>query len=659
MRRQSKAFVWILLIAAIIMAMPSADLLAAGAITMSQKSATVKKGDSITLKVMKNDKAVSDAVWGSSDSSVAVVDSKGKVTGKKKGSAVISAMYEGTVVECVVSVVNKTSDSIVRYNVLMMDCSGSMEGSPMKLAKEAAIRFAETVMNADGKNYVAVVAFGNSSKIVCDFTTELKQVKKAINALEITEDTNIKAAFDDAEKLLKGVKESGSNIIKNVILCSDGLPRTGEKVSKGVYTKDDHKYYQYANAVLEVDKRLKEKDYFVYALGFFHNSKGESLAFGKQFMKDLASEDKCYIIEKTKDINTAFESIALQITSLTLSEQPVTIEKGASKTLKVYKNGVAVSGKWSTSKTSIAKINDNGVITGVEIGSTVVTVDVNGTKLKSKVEVVAPVTTIKLDKKSISLTDKNTSQTLKATVTGDVKDVTWKTGNKSVAVVDKNGKVTGKKSGTCKITATCNGVSATCTVKVDISENITDKFILYNSAVRNDSEEIVLTECRTWQSGSAWYAEPISTKNGLTVTFEYWAGGGRNNSYGGADGIVLNFADKTGTGANGGNIGFAGHYGIELDSYAKNSGDPSGKHIAIVKERISNHLVYALDDRVDDSEWHSVKAVYKKGTLKVYLDGKQVLTCDNIALSNSIYLGVTAATGGGYNKQVIRNFKYK
>jgi len=658
MKRKSKVFVWILLIAAVIMAMPSADLFAATGISMSQKSATVNKGESITLKVMKGDKAVSGAVWGSSDSSVATVNSKGQVTGKKKGSAVISAMYDGSVVECVVSVVNKTSDSIVRYNVLMLDCSGSMKGSPMKLAKEAASRFAETVMNADGTNYVAVIAFGNDSEIACGFTTDLKKVKKAISGLEITENTNINAAFDDAEALLNSVKESGSNVIKNVILCSDGLPRTGDKLEKGEYTKKDHKYYQYANAVVKVDKALKKKDYFIYALGFFHNSKGDSLLFGKQFMKDLASEDKCYIIEKTKDLNAAFESIAQQITSLTLSEQPVVVEKGASKTLKVYKNGVATTGKWSTSKSSVAKITENGVITGVEIGSTVVTVNVNGTMLKSKVEVVAPATTIKLDKSSISLTDKKPSQTLKATVTGEVKDVSWTSSKKSIATVDANGKVTAKKTGKCTITATCNGVSASCSVNVKVADDITDDFVLYKNAAREADGGIVLTECSTWKSGSAWYSDPISTKKGLTIMFEYWAGGGRNNYYGGADGIVLNLAEKTGIGADGGGLGFSGYYGVEFDSYPKNSGDPGKKHIAIVSQSISRHLAYVADDRVDDSEWHKVKIVYKNDTLTVYLDSEKVLSQSDITLKDEVYLGLSASTGSGYNKHMFRNFKY-
>ena len=96
--------------------------------------------------------------------------------------------------------------------------------------------------------------------------------------------------------------------------------------------------------------------------------------------------------------------------------------------------------------------------------------------------------------------------------------------------------------------------------------------------------------------------------------------------------------------------------GVELDSYCNTGYDPNGKHIAIVKDSIRNHLCHTMDDRTDDSSWHTIKAVYKKGTLKVYLDGKQILTQAGIELADQVYLGISAATGGGRNEQKFRKF---
>ena len=73
---------------------------------------------------------------------------------------------------------------------------------------------------------------------------------------------------------------------------------------------------------------------------------------------------------------------------------------------------------------------------------------------------------VKLDKTSLTLT-KGKTYTLKTTVTGTNKTVSWSSSNSSVASVDKNGKVTAKAKGTATITAKVDGVSASCKVTVN------------------------------------------------------------------------------------------------------------------------------------------------------------------------------------------------
>ncbi len=73
---------------------------------------------------------------------------------------------------------------------------------------------------------------------------------------------------------------------------------------------------------------------------------------------------------------------------------------------------------------------------------------------------------VKLDKTSLTLT-KGKTYTLKTTVTGTNKAVSWSSSNSSVASVDKNGKVTAKTKGTATVTAKVDGVSASCKVTVN------------------------------------------------------------------------------------------------------------------------------------------------------------------------------------------------
>ena len=60
----------------------------------------------------------------------------------------------------------------------------------------------------------------------------------------------------------------------------------------------------------------------------------------------------------------------------------------------------------------------------------------------------------------------NATKAIKATITGSDKKPTWSSNNTSVATVDTNGKVTGRKNGTAIITAMIGSVSATCRVTV-------------------------------------------------------------------------------------------------------------------------------------------------------------------------------------------------
>lgn len=85
----------------------------------------------------------------------------------------------------------------------------------------------------------------------------------------------------------------------------------------------------------------------------------------------------------------------------------------------------------------------------------------NNKLLKSHIKFVQPVTSVKLNKKSVTLKVKGNAKqktvTLTATVSPSnayVKTVTWKSSNSKVATVNSKGKVTAKKRGTCYIIAT-------------------------------------------------------------------------------------------------------------------------------------------------------------------------------------------------------------
>lgn len=450
--------------------------LQAAGVSISKNSITLEAGETHQLYVTVNGVVANAQAWASSDTSVAQVSQSGLVTAKGKGSAVITGMYNGSSVECLVSVVEKTVKTTTRYNVLILDASGSVRGKALKREKEAAKRFCRTVLEADGDNYFALISLSTKAKVICNFTKQYDQLAKAINKMKGNGGTNMNQAFQQADKLLDGVK-GGSKVIKNVVLCSDGLPEDGTKAAKGRYKKKTHKFYKYANAVYKTDVKMKKKNYFIYALGFFHNSKGKDLKFGKKLMRDLASKNRYYIVRKTKDIDKVFRKIADKIKKTTKNEpQPIKTKK-------------------KTSKASI------------RLNQTALTIYV-GDKVK-----------------------------LKATVKGKDKKIKWKSSNKSVAKVNKKGKVTGVSPGQVKITAKAGNKKATCIVNVIIKHPTYSQYFMvkaqrskYGSQLIDEygirlvtNESAVIRKCGVYvrKNSNGTYSRTMAC-TGDNITYAYF-----------------------------------------------------------------------------------------------------------------------------------------
>ena len=203
-----------------------------------------------------------------------------------------------------------------RYTVLVLDTSGSMSGTPRTVQKEAAIKFCNSVLNASGENYVAIVRLNTSSSVGCTFTNDINTLTNYINSIPASGGTNTNQALQKAEELLDGISaDENSQVIKNIVLCSDGLPESGSSSTSGKYTSSDHSYsYRFANVAYDTAGYIKEKDYTIYSLGFFHSLYGEELDFGRLFMSDIASNGCYYEVTNVDDLEFVFGEIATEIT---------------------------------------------------------------------------------------------------------------------------------------------------------------------------------------------------------------------------------------------------------------------------------------------------------------------------------------------------------
>lgn len=178
-------------------------------------------------------------------------------------------------------------------------------------------------------------------------------------------------------------------------------------------------------------------------------------------------------------------SITVVKPTISLDKKKITLnEKGEKEMLSaeliVSHFGAYDTVTWKSSNPQVAKVsgdNESAVVTAVRAGSTTITAECNGKKAKCKVTV-RPVYT-RLNKSAETLyvggTDYETLK-LKAKVSGMSKEVEWTSDHPEYAFVDEKGVVTAQSKGTAVISATANGVTAQCTIKVmDSTVTILDK----------------------------------------------------------------------------------------------------------------------------------------------------------------------------------------
>ena len=162
----------------------------------------------------------------------------------------------------------------------------------------------------------------------------------------------------------------------------------------------------------------------------------------------------------------------IPVSSVSLDKTELTLKAGATETLTATVNPDNATNKkvsWSSSNTSIAKVDSYGKVTAVKEGTATITADVEGKKATCTVSVYTGVTSITLNVTTLKLKQGQLYQ-LTATVkpnNATYPEVTWSSSNSSVVAVDTNGHLTAKQEGTATIRAKVKeGLTAECAVTV-------------------------------------------------------------------------------------------------------------------------------------------------------------------------------------------------
>ena len=171
--------------------------------------------------------------------------------------------------------------------VLVLDVSGSMDGTPINQTREAGDKFVDSVLSQSPSTRISLVTYSGGAKKVIEASSDIASLKQSVSNLRASGGTNIHEGLSFAKEIL----DQSSSKKKLIVLMSDGEPNQGAN-DNGDYKKP----------LIKLADQLKQQDVIIYTLGFFHNLSGSVLNECKQLMSAIATEGYDYIVDKAEDV---------------------------------------------------------------------------------------------------------------------------------------------------------------------------------------------------------------------------------------------------------------------------------------------------------------------------------------------------------------------
>ena len=179
-------------------------------------------------------------------------------------------------------------------------------------------------------------------------------------------------------------------------------------------------------------------------------------------------------------------------------------------------------------------------------------------------------------------------------------------------------------------------------------------YTLYGSAQKGEDGVIQLTKNLQGQTGGVWLSDPIPYDGSFQVSFDFLTG--IDGHVG--DGITLLLTDNRNTAQSGEYYGmYTNAYGVEIDTYPADEGDPAKSHVGVVKGSRREHLVYSMEPQVTDAAWHTVQVLVSGQILRISLDGHPLLNCHPVELKTPLSCCLVASTKGSIGEQFVRSFQ--
>ena len=430
-------------------------------VRLNKSTETLTEGETTTLTatVLPENTTYGKSVkWSSSNVAVATVDLMGKVTAKRAGTAIITAISEnGKTASCTITVNKKDTNITITEVRLNKSTETLKEGDTTTLTA--------TVLPENTTDSKSVSWRSSNSEVATVDANGTVTAKRAGTAVITATSTNGKSAGCTVTVSRKEIPITEISLDKSSATLTEGETTTLVATVLPENTTDSKSVsWRSSNSeVATVDA----------------NGTVTAKRAGTAVITATSTNGKtagCTVTVSKKEIPII--EISLDKSSATLTEGETTT---LTATVLPENTTDSKSVSWSSSNSEVATVDANGTVTAKRAGTVVITTtSTNGktagcTVTVSRKEI--PITEISLDKSSATLTEGETT-TLVATVlpenTTYGKSVKWSSSNVAVATVDLMGKVTAKSAGTAIITATSeNGKTASCTVTVNKKDTYT------------------------------------------------------------------------------------------------------------------------------------------------------------------------------------------
>ena len=448
-------------------------------ISLEQSEIDLMPGDTQRLKVnlAPADKVLTDGAvsYSTSDASVAEVTEKGFVRGVAAGTATVTAEVNGLAASVNVTV-GEPKEAAKDDLTLKLGRDSTIDKTPVSDGEEITVQvLSKLQLAAKLPDEVTdkVVIYTSSDPEVASFFGETWQTPRGY----------MRQQSDKTENVQLNVKKKGTTTI--TAATQDGksslsFTLKAEKVDAGKITLDQTEVTMSNGRKLQLKAALEPEDTTLSKI-LWESDNPETAAVDKNGLVTAVSVGDAEIravSDDNPDVSAVCKVhvVPVMAEGVVLDKETATLQIGHSKTLKALVMPEDTFNKkltWTSENESVVSVDENGVITGEQIGGPVkvtVTTEDGGFTAECQVTVqeeAVPVTGVSLNQGSYRFASDYFSDTkpleeiptvrFSASVEPDMateEDVVWSSDTPEVAVVNEYGIVTPVSSGVASITAT-------------------------------------------------------------------------------------------------------------------------------------------------------------------------------------------------------------